>query len=81
MIEQRMGFFSKITFSIGSIAYGVKDSGFATFLMIYYNQVLGLSALYTGLALLIAMVFDAISDPYVGYLSDNWQSKLEHFSF
>jgi GPH family glycoside/pentoside/hexuronide:cation symporter len=76
MIERKVGFLSKLTFSIGSIAYGVKDNGFTTFLMIYYNQVLGLSALYTGLALLIALVIDSISDPYVGYLSDNWQSKL-----
>jgi GPH family glycoside/pentoside/hexuronide:cation symporter len=70
-----ISFFSKIVFSIGSIAYGVKDSGFNTFLLIYYNQVLGLPALYAGFALLIALVVDALTDPYVGYLSDNLRSR------
>ncbi len=44
--------------------------------MVYFNQVLGLPAIYVGLALLIAMAFDAITDPYVGYLSDRWVSKF-----
>ncbi len=66
----------KFLYSLGSIAFGVKDNGFTTFLMIYYNQVLGLSAFYTGLAILIALASDAISDPYVGHLSDNWRSKM-----
>lgn len=66
---------SKFAYVLGAIAFGVKDNGFTTFLMIYYNQVLGLSAFYTGLAILIALAVDAISDPYVGHLSDNWKSK------
>ncbi len=76
MEEKKAGGLTKFFYSFGSIAFGVKDNGFTTFLMIYYNQVLGLSAFYTGLAILIALVVDAISDPYVGHLSDNWQSKL-----
>ncbi|MBE7637456.1 MFS transporter [Sneathiella sp. P13V-1] len=66
---------SKFAYVLGAIAFGVKDNGFTTFLMIYYNQVLGLSAFYTGLAILIALAVDALSDPYVGHLSDNWKSK------
>jgi Na+/melibiose symporter-like transporter len=38
--------------------------------------VLGLDPKLSGLALLIALVFDAISDPLVGYLSDSWRSRL-----
>ncbi len=66
---------TKFLYGLGAVAYGVKDNGFTTFLMIYYNQVLGLSPFYTGLAILIALVFDAFSDPYVGHLSDNWRSR------
>ncbi len=66
----------RVLYSVGAIAYGVKDNGFTTFLMIYFNQVLGLSAFYTGLAILIALAVDAISDPYVGHLSDRWKSKM-----
>ena len=70
------GFWTRATYSVGSVAYGVKDNGFSTFMMVYFNQVLGLPAIYVGLALLIAMAFDAITDPYVGHLSDHWVSKL-----
>ena len=62
-------------YGIGSAAYGVKDNGFSYFLLFYYNQVLGLPGAYAGLAILIAMVFDAISDPVVGLWSDNTRSR------
>jgi Na+/melibiose symporter-like transporter len=62
-------------YGIGSAAYGVKDNGFSYFLLFYYNQVLGLPGAYAGLAILIAMVFDAISDPVVGFWSDNTRSR------
>lgn len=62
-------------YGFGAAAFGVKDNGFSYFLMIYYNQVLGLSASLAGSAILIAMIFDAISDPLVGWWSDNTHSR------
>jgi Na+/melibiose symporter-like transporter len=63
-------------YGFGSVAYGVKDNGFSYFLMFYYNQVLGLPGSLAGTAILIAMVLDAVSDPLVGYWSDNTHSRL-----
>ena len=62
-------------YGFGAAAYGVKNNGFDYFLMIFYGQVLGVDTRLIGLALLISLVFDALSDPLVGYLSDNWRSK------
>jgi GPH family glycoside/pentoside/hexuronide:cation symporter len=62
-------------YGFGSVAYGVKDNGFSYFLMFYYNQVLGLPGSLAGLAILIAMIFDAISDPVVGFWSDSTHSR------
>ncbi len=62
-------------YGIGAAAYGVKDNGFSYFLLFYYNQVLDLPGTYAGLAILIAMLFDAISDPLVGVWSDNTTSR------
>ncbi|MEE8399795.1 MAG: MFS transporter [Desulfobacterales bacterium] len=62
-------------YGLGAAAFGVKDNGFSYFLMIYYNQVLGMTASLAGLAILIAMIFDAISDPLVGWWSDNTHSR------
>ena len=66
----------RLAYGFGSVAYGVKDNGFAWFLLFYYDQVLGLSAFWAGLAMFLAMVFDAVSDPIVGYISDNWRSRF-----
>lgn len=66
---------TKVAYGFGAAAYGVKNNGFDYFLMIFYGQVLGVDTRLIGLALLISLLFDAISDPLVGYISDNWRSK------
>jgi glycoside/pentoside/hexuronide:cation symporter, GPH family len=75
MTSTSIGWGTRLAYGIGSIAYGIKNNGFATFLMIYFNQVLGLPAILVGLSLLIALLFDAISDPLVGYISDRHKSR------
>jgi Na+/melibiose symporter-like transporter len=66
---------TKLYYGFGSVAYGVKDNGFSYMLLIYYNQVLGLPASWVGAGLMIALIFDAFSDPLVGYFSDNLHAK------
>ena len=66
---------TKFFYGLGSTPYGIKDNGFSFFLLIFYSQVLGLSHALTSLAIAIAIVVDAISDPVVGYISDNWRSR------
>jgi len=66
--------FVKLTFGIGQIAEGIKTCAFSTFLLFYYNNVLGLSASLAGTAVALALVFDAITDPIAGSVSDRWQS-------
>lgn len=66
---------TRVLYGFGSAAYGVKDNGFSYFLMIYYSQVLGLPATLAGLAIMIALICDAISDPLVGYWSDKTHSR------
>lgn len=66
---------TKLAYGFGAVAYGVKNNGFDYFLLLFYSQVMGVDAPLVGLALLIALLFDAFSDPIVGYLSDNTHSK------
>jgi GPH family glycoside/pentoside/hexuronide:cation symporter len=60
---------------LGSVAYGVKDNGFSVFLLIFYNQVLGINAGLVGAIIMAALIFDAFVDPIIGELSDRTQSK------
>ena len=70
-----VGLRTKLFYGFGSVAYGVKDNGFGVFLLLYYNQVLGLSAELAGLAILAALVIDAVIDPFIGHFSDNLHSR------
>ncbi len=65
----------KLGNGVGSIAYGVKDNGFAALLLLFYSQVLGLEARLVGLILLVALLLDALVDPLVGYWSDKTHSR------
>ncbi len=65
----------KLAYGFGSLAYGVKDNGFSTLLLLFYNQVVGLPAQWVGLAIFIALVLDAFIDPTIGYLSDRLQTR------
>lgn len=62
-------------YGVGGIANGIFSNGLSFFLLIYYNLVIGMPAETVGLALAIALLFDAVSDPVVGYLSDNTRSR------
>ena len=65
----------KLIQGVGAMAFGVKDSGFSFFLLIFYNQVLGMDAGLVGLALALALLVDAVADPFIGYFSDRTYTK------
>jgi Na+/melibiose symporter-like transporter len=64
-----------VAYGFGSVAFGVKSNGFDYFFLIFYSQVMGVSAYLVSLALMIALMVDALSDPLIGYLSDNTRSR------
>jgi Na+/melibiose symporter-like transporter len=66
---------TKLFYGFGSIAFGVKDNGFQTILLPFYNLVLHVPAQLVGLAIFIALVVDAFLDPVVGQLSDNLRTR------
>ncbi len=68
-------FRQKTSYGVGQFAWASKDVCFHYFLFFYYTQFLGLSASMAGLAALLALVADGISDPIIGQLSDSWASK------
>lgn len=66
---------TKIAFGSGSSALATKENAFDIFLLFFYTQIVGLSGTLAGTVILISLVVDAISDPAVGYWSDNIRTK------
>ena len=67
---------TKFAYGIGQVAEGIKSRGFDIIVFFYFTQVLGLQGSLAGAAVAVALIFDAITDPVVGQLSDNWKSRL-----
>ncbi len=70
-VAKRVPLRTKSAYGFGSVSEGVKVTAFNTFLLFYFNQVLGLSGSLSGMAIFLALCVDAITDPLVGSLSDN----------
>ena len=71
----KLTFNTKFAYGIGQLAERLKNAALGTFVLFYYNQVLGLPGTLAGLALAVALIFDAITDPLAGSISDNWHSR------
>ena len=59
-----------------SMAYGIKDNAFSYLLLIFANQALGVPGYLASIALAIAVIWDAISDPLLGHWSDKTRSRV-----
>lgn len=71
----RLGFNTKLAYGVGQAAEGCKTAAFTIFLLFYFNNVLGLDPLLAGAALMIALIFDAVTDPLVGSISDSFHHR------
>lgn len=72
---RRLGWGPMVAFGVGQAAEGIKNSAFNTFVLFFYQQVIGVPGSLTGLALGIALCFDAVTDPLAGALSDKTRTR------
>ena len=68
-------FKTKALYGLGASASIIKQRGITTFLLLFYNQVVGLPPTMVSTAIMLALVFDAFVDPLVGQISDNTRSR------
>ena len=69
----------KVAFGIGAVGKDMVYALSASYVMYYYQDVLGLSATFVGLILMIARVFDALNDPFMGVLVAKTRSRWGRF--
>ncbi len=73
--SEKLGLPIQLAHGVGSISFGIKEAGFTTFLLIFYNQVLGYDPQLVSLVLVAALLFDAVIDPLIGHLTDATKSR------
>jgi len=72
----QLGLGVKLSYGVGSIAYGVAGQALSTSIItIYLNQVVGMPAGLVGAAIMLSVIIDAVIDPLIGRWSDNTRSR------
>lgn len=69
----------KIAFGIGAVGKDMVYALSASYVMFYYQDTLHLSATFVGLILMIARVFDALNDPFMGVLVAKTKTRWGRF--
>ena len=65
----------KIAYGIGQIGDTIPYTLFYTFYLIYLTDMVGIKPIIAGSISAIAIVWNAVLDPIIGYLSDNCKNK------
>ena len=69
----------KAAFGIGAVGKDMVYALSASYVMYYYQDVLGLPSTFVGLILMIARVFDAFNDPFMGVLVAKTRTRWGRF--
>lgn len=68
-----------IAYGLGAIGKDMVYALSASYVMYYYQDIMGLSAAFVGFILMIARIFDAINDPFMGVLVAKTNTKYGRF--
>ena len=65
----------ELSWAVGSIATGAVTNAVAIFALFFMTSQLGIEAGIAGALIFSTKMYDAVSDPVMGRISDNWQGK------
>lgn len=69
----------KLGFSLGVFGQNIIYGFFTTYIMIFYTDVLGITAAAAGTLFMIVRLWDAANDPVMGFLADMTRSRWGKF--
>ena len=76
MMGKKLTFKDKFLYGFGNLGYATVAQTLSNFIMFFGTSVLGISGTLMGVAVSIGVLWDAISDPIMGYFSDNTHSQM-----
>ena len=74
-IIQKLTLKTRIGYGIGDIAICLYWSGVGLYLLYFYTDVVGISPSLAGLIYGIGMLWDAVTDPFMGYVAERTRTK------
>lgn len=70
---------TRFAFGVGDFGFVVVWQGTALFLMYFYTDVLGIAPAVAGAIYLVAMIWDAITDPFIATLAERTRSRIGRY--
>lgn len=74
--EDKVPVKQKIAYGLGAMSTNVAINSLGNYTMLIYNVGLGISPVLMGIAQFVPRLWDAVTDPLVGNLSDNTRSRF-----
>jgi GPH family glycoside/pentoside/hexuronide:cation symporter len=66
----------KSAYGVGGLGGGLVRNMIGLYLLFYYADIIGLSPAYVSLAIMIGNIWDAVTDPLMGFISDHTHTRL-----
>ena len=76
MRKQSLPLHNKLFYGFGTMGYSSLSQTLNSFIMFFGTSIMGISGSLVGIAIAIASLWDGVSDPLVGSLSDRTKSKF-----
>lgn len=74
--SDRVGFSNKLLYGSGMIGYALLIQGYMQFYNPIFNDTLGLDPVLIGWVIAICRLWDAVTDPFMGNVTDNTRSRF-----
>ena len=75
-MKTNLKFSTKLCYGIGGLGYSSMSATLNNFIMFFATAVMGISGSLVGVAIAISSLWDGVSDPLIGHLSDNTKNKF-----
>ena len=77
--KRKLGLAEKISYGLGAVGKDMVYMLSASYILYYYQDIMGVSAIAMGIILLAARVFDAFNDPIMGIIVSKTKTKWGKF--
>lgn len=76
MEKKKLSFWTKLCYGVGNLGYGSMGQTVNSFIMFFATSVMGLQGALVGAMIALTSLWDGVSDPIIGYLSDRTQNRF-----
>jgi GPH family glycoside/pentoside/hexuronide:cation symporter len=75
-LRHKIPFGVKLGYGIGSLGYAVPFQLLSSFFLFYCTAILGISGALAGVLMSVSTIWDAVTDPVMGYISDHTSRRI-----